>query len=140
MQVCAHGSAAGNVSILNKQFDHIGLKTWDDLHQAMQRLGAEKICTVVHVINSRCCVFQLPHSDPDDIVIFLVVCLSASQPNFTSSRHKDFHIITTAVAVICSGCSKCLFASTVYIVYVLTGNRQLSLSQMNTNNTIIYLL
>lgn len=39
LQVCAHGSAAGNVSIVTKQFTKLGVKTWSELADAQEFPG-----------------------------------------------------------------------------------------------------
>ena len=39
LQVCAHGTARGNVAIVAKQFSRLGLRTWWDMVEAKKPLG-----------------------------------------------------------------------------------------------------
>lgn len=39
IQVCAHGSAAGNISIVRKQLDKLGVKTWREVKDAMMHFN-----------------------------------------------------------------------------------------------------
>ena len=39
LQVCQHGTAAGNMGIILKQFAQLGIKNWNELAEAKQLLG-----------------------------------------------------------------------------------------------------
>ena len=39
LQVCAHGTAAGNIAIVGKQFDKLGVKTWLEVKHAMMHFN-----------------------------------------------------------------------------------------------------